>query len=669
MSGKPTSPVTKTDETVSKSKTISQMVPGSLNKYNTLNNHIIMNVGTFDKFTDVVSEVIYRNTEPTQLAGMNGPFQGIVLQVIAADPAQRITSMLFGRELKLLKLKVRIPELHVSLPIPSKEEMEAVKNNTLRTNSTIEFYPIFTAQDEEVSKKIPNVGDIVWVTFKNIEQQSGGIYLGTVAGATSIGVQSSSGGVMGAIIEGAAKATSNANGEIGAFNYVSIKKKLEKQMSRSNDRGHLLYAAGSGSPMVIGIQSALGQPVTGVLDSVTLEAMKNLRNDGYVGAGELIKFFGEKFPIFLRMAEYTQNNESGGHRELPGKAINYWSGRTTTGERNVVYNDGAGMNYGILGYQISHWGTKKRSAQPYANHLFEVKASEINGVKRPALMIQNWKLVKPSLAVYDEGIRGGSSLAKLMIEYGGTTGKTAWDNNRLELYAQRAIAGQIQSAWSIIKKSSYSAAEKESLYNHLIAVLDKEIYPISEVSAWMLSPDGVKAQIYYYCESLFFKAVRFAINHDWTVPVLTAAADITAGGPPAGKSGVGYNAAIKGKSGKERDMAWVKYVDGSNPYSDKKSGRHEAPIMGMGRFAGNPIYMNEYGLTDEYTNKPAVKAEMKFWYDYYIARTKMPNGKPAYGAALDTAHIKARKMLKTYLSNLFGWDLGYIKDEYKYGDE
>jgi hypothetical protein len=392
----------------------------------------------------------------------------------------------------------------------------------------------------------------------------------------------------------------------------------------------------------------IGGAVTGIFDSATAERIKTVAPNGIVGAKELEKLFGTKFPIWVRTAEFTQNNESGGHRLSPGAPINYWSGRTNTSMRNVVEFDGAGNNYGILGFQITDFGNPAPAVQyPYSGHLLDIKDTSKDGEKRPAIQVVDWR--RTDLRPLDQKIMGGSSLAQLMNRYGGQSGQEIWQRNRLEIYAQRKIHGQVAWLLKSIKNTSYTESEKNNIKGLLRKILDEQINPIPEITNWLNSIQGVQAQIMYYLERIFYQAIGFGLNFEYSVPVIATAADITAGGSPYGAGGV--NRATAGITDpKERRVAWVQYVDGTNLYGSGKLGRHLTPALGSGVIFGTAVNMADYGLTDEYTTK--VQGELKFWKGYVQKRKQ--------------SKLEARKMLKQYLTNLFKWDLSHIPDTDKY---
>lgn len=87
----------------------------------------------------------------------------------------------------LLEVRVRIPELHSTMPVPNKLPTSSDPGATDKLsnidNHTIDQYPVFTAVDDLVSLMIPKPGDIVRVDFGNKANMGNAMYLGPVFGA------------------------------------------------------------------------------------------------------------------------------------------------------------------------------------------------------------------------------------------------------------------------------------------------------------------------------------------------------------------------------------------------------------------------------------------------------------------------------------------------------
>lgn len=88
----------------------------------------------------------------------------------AADTMPSVLERWFGDigfKLKTVQIVARIPELHAFLPVPKTyEELNIIK-----------LYPTFSALNEGVP--LPEVGQIVYLDFKNRTNLEGGIYIGT----------------------------------------------------------------------------------------------------------------------------------------------------------------------------------------------------------------------------------------------------------------------------------------------------------------------------------------------------------------------------------------------------------------------------------------------------------------------------------------------------------
>ena len=119
-----------------------------------------------------------------------GPFKGIVLRVekpeikeanswdvrleamMAANAGQETEGETAAASPPRPRLKVRIPEMHASLPIPAElpDYGESNPNHTI-----VDMYPTFIAKSNQTPE--PKAGDIVWVDFGNSLTQEDPIYL------------------------------------------------------------------------------------------------------------------------------------------------------------------------------------------------------------------------------------------------------------------------------------------------------------------------------------------------------------------------------------------------------------------------------------------------------------------------------------------------------------
>ena len=85
-----------------------------------------------------------------------------------------------GSKMDLVQVRVRIPELHASKPIPSDlPDKFSIDSN----HDIINQYPVFVSRFAGVSE--PSAGDLVWIDFQNRNSQTGGIFLGIADARTS----------------------------------------------------------------------------------------------------------------------------------------------------------------------------------------------------------------------------------------------------------------------------------------------------------------------------------------------------------------------------------------------------------------------------------------------------------------------------------------------------
>ncbi|MDC1160152.1 M15 family metallopeptidase [Luminiphilus sp.] len=117
-------------------------------------------------------------------------FIGIVLRVETLtsqdsdggsyEPGSMPQKKYYGKTLTadMVGIKVRVPELHAGLPCPSAiGESECQNENSLKCHHPmIDMYPTFYARSNTVAT--PEVGDLVRVTYRNIENLKDPIYLG-----------------------------------------------------------------------------------------------------------------------------------------------------------------------------------------------------------------------------------------------------------------------------------------------------------------------------------------------------------------------------------------------------------------------------------------------------------------------------------------------------------
>lgn len=133
------------------------------------------NTSPFDILKQAALEVFKRNSFEH-----SGPLKGIVLRIdsnpTVSEPDSWIRKIFkTDRPYTLKVLKVRIPEIHASLPEPL-----AYGDNALESHKVIDMHPSFVAVNEEVSNKPVAPGDVVLVDFVDRINLSQPIYLGPI---------------------------------------------------------------------------------------------------------------------------------------------------------------------------------------------------------------------------------------------------------------------------------------------------------------------------------------------------------------------------------------------------------------------------------------------------------------------------------------------------------
>lgn len=132
-----------------------------------------MNLNVFSFFQSL-KELVKDKYSTDSLAG-NTEYKAIVLKVLSDTEfggAPQLSSI-DGVKPDLIRIIAKIPELHAHLPNPRGEKDYEI----------LGMYTIFEGSKE---LSAPKAGDIVRVTYQNIYNQTGPIYLGPVAGGTSI---------------------------------------------------------------------------------------------------------------------------------------------------------------------------------------------------------------------------------------------------------------------------------------------------------------------------------------------------------------------------------------------------------------------------------------------------------------------------------------------------
>jgi hypothetical protein len=77
----------------------------------------------------------------------------------------------------LLQIRVRIPEVHGYLPVPKSLPDVSLEDPD---HDIINMYPVFLAENEELSNITPEPGSLVWVDFQNRANLTGAVYYGLV---------------------------------------------------------------------------------------------------------------------------------------------------------------------------------------------------------------------------------------------------------------------------------------------------------------------------------------------------------------------------------------------------------------------------------------------------------------------------------------------------------
>jgi hypothetical protein len=112
--------------------------------------------------------------------------KGIVLRInlpLNEQPANTFVSRVnnYNNKKPLYTINVRIPEIHSVLPIPKNYGSTPGPSHYI-----INMYPAFVAENENVP--LPSIGDIVYVSYGNIDNMSDPIYHGPVYSSPSPGV-------------------------------------------------------------------------------------------------------------------------------------------------------------------------------------------------------------------------------------------------------------------------------------------------------------------------------------------------------------------------------------------------------------------------------------------------------------------------------------------------
>lgn len=114
---------------------------------------------------------------PNFMDRITGPMKGVVLYVYEKKALSSEQDLVTKEEQKpkLVRCRVRIPEIHAHLPDPKVYGPSA----TGKDLSAISLHPIFVAQSEDLNA--PDIGEIVWVDFKDRKRQEDPIYIGRLS--------------------------------------------------------------------------------------------------------------------------------------------------------------------------------------------------------------------------------------------------------------------------------------------------------------------------------------------------------------------------------------------------------------------------------------------------------------------------------------------------------
>ena len=162
--------------------------------------------GSDTTWFDKVRESTIRSFSPSSFEG-TGPYIGIVLRDEGlttingvVDPSSWVAGPFSHRIVKdsddaelaggidkqklaqlpgLRQLRVRIPEIHASLPIPPDlpKRSESATDRQKEAHQVINLYPVFIAQNAAISSTEIKPGSLVWVDFQNKNTLTGGIFL------------------------------------------------------------------------------------------------------------------------------------------------------------------------------------------------------------------------------------------------------------------------------------------------------------------------------------------------------------------------------------------------------------------------------------------------------------------------------------------------------------
>lgn len=128
-----------------------------------------------------IRKVVQESYRPDSLKD-TGPYRGIVLRVdypaksLEDFPVDDATRWIWAEDPSgapdLVRVKVRVPELHAALPVPQQWGDDRA---TPLDHTIIDMYPTFVAQSDLVV--VPGVSDVVWVDYTNKNDFTDPIYI------------------------------------------------------------------------------------------------------------------------------------------------------------------------------------------------------------------------------------------------------------------------------------------------------------------------------------------------------------------------------------------------------------------------------------------------------------------------------------------------------------
>jgi peptidoglycan hydrolase-like protein with peptidoglycan-binding domain len=618
-----------TETTTVSAYSVRDITPGMLNSYSRQINHIPITEGKYNDFTQILSEMARRATTANRFDGMNGPFRAIVLKVYEPQSTAMIDSLMASKTPRLCSIRAMLVEFDQPRPKVTKEMIETEKQRQGTSNDTgfssIDFYPLYVAQHADVPT--PQVGDVVWVTYENVGQQLGGIYLAPVDGMNTFE------------FEACSKQNTCTPAQLKAKQLKGLvdetKDSVHEQVLFQNNsayrqRGNLVYYPGVRTSMVAGIQHVIRTQVStapvGISgnfgDDTTTAATEYQKKfgfsvDGMIGALELSKMFEQGMPIWFRIYEFLGDNETGGVRMNLGKRpISVWRGGNRGSSTNWVPTDGAGANYGVAGLNVTERVTVNIMG-------LGVKKKDITILPPSSIDILS-EIRKHDDAWWGARPKVSSSLMQLLTTYGGKEGSDLWKKYKPELLKQKAIAEIIMRA---LEEGNATR----------VAELRPAIKFIPEIADWLESPAGVRAQIKYMwntyigeilytyqMQEAYLREKNQNVQHS-PLALLTTMFDVKAqyGSPRAAVySYWSMTQAVsdKVKSGSDWATAYADVSAVRNKFRNDALARHMTIVKGEGVIHGATVKMSDYGLTANWDTYAAseISSYMTMGKSYFL---------------------------------------------------